>query len=623
MRYDLLSCVLSVTVLTIGPQFSARFARAGDEGILKVSSRPLHQGRISPMLLGNFIELLDDLVPGMRAEMLNDRGFEGVVKRSDWCFYNGEPNACDRPWNENETWSYETDNPFNGPRCVKLTPSPGRVATLTQSGLAVRKGMTYVFSGFLDADNSNVRAKVVLKVMLPDGQWMELGSAELPELSGQWKKYTTRITSRGATDRVVFELRVVGQGSVRVDKLSLTPVSNIEGWRPDVVDAIRQVRPAVIRWGGSVCDPGGYRWKTGIGSRDLRLPFPNTVWGRIDSNDVGVDEFCQFCKLVDAEPLICLSFSDGPQSAADLVQYCNGAADTPWGAKRAANGHPEPYGVKYWQLGNEISGNDDNYVNGCPAFCRAMKQADPDVRLLSSFPSRKLLAAVGEDIAYVGPHHYTPDFAACEADFKKLSEMIEETPGCGHIKIAVTEWNVSAGYFGLMRGKFLTLETAMLNARYLNLMFRYSDIVEIACRSNMTNSLGSGIVATNAAGLHKRPSYHVMKLYADHMRPTAVRVENVPQGVDISACMSREGGSLCIFVVNTRNEPVTLTPDLSDFGSGFGPVAGETVRDTLDGRHPDVMNHWTAPDRVRTVNLSVFQKKIRLPALSVSAIECE
>ena len=129
-------------------------------------------------------------------------------------------------------------------------------------------------------------------------------------------------------------------------------------------EAIKETRPGLIRWGGSVCDPGEYRWKNGIGDRDLRTPFPNKVWGRIDSNDVGIDEFCTFCDLVDAEPLVCLSFSDGPQSAADLVEYCNGTDATPWGARRAANGRRQPYRVKYWQVGNEISGDNDDYLEG-------------------------------------------------------------------------------------------------------------------------------------------------------------------------------------------------------------------------------------------------------------------
>ena len=148
------------------------------------------------------------------------------------------------------------------------------------------------------------------------------------------------------------------------------PADNVQGWRRDVIEATRDVQPALVRFGGSVCDPGRYRWKNGIGDHDLREPFPNKVWGRLDSNDVGIDEFCQFCELTGVEPLICLSFSDGPQNAADLVEYCNGNARTGWGAKRAANGHPAPYKVKYWQIGNEISGDDDNYVNCFGNFVR-------------------------------------------------------------------------------------------------------------------------------------------------------------------------------------------------------------------------------------------------------------
>ena len=160
-----------------------------------------------------------------------------------------------------------------------------------------------------------------------------------------------------------------GEGRAWADKLSLMPADNLLGWRPDVVQAIKDVHPAILRWGGSACDPGEYRWKQGIGDRDRRTPFRNKVWGRIDPNDVGIDEFCQFCELTGVEPLICLSFSDGPQSAADLVEYCNGETNTPWGAKRAANGHPAPYRVKYWQVGNEISGDDENYLKPLRRFC--------------------------------------------------------------------------------------------------------------------------------------------------------------------------------------------------------------------------------------------------------------
>ena len=202
--------------------------------------------------------------------------------------------------------------------------------------------------------------------------------------------------------------------------------------------------------GGSAVDPGAYRWKGGIGDRDLRVPFPNTNWGRIDSNDVGIGEFCQFCELVNAEPLVCVSFSDGAESAADLVEYCNGSVDTTWGARRAADGRPEPYRVKYWQLGNELGGDDSSYISKCKSFIAAMKKVDPGIAIISSFPSQKVFEVLGKDLSHLAPHHYTRDLAACEADFRKLSKMISSTPGCGHLRLAVTEWNFTAGDWGLM-----------------------------------------------------------------------------------------------------------------------------------------------------------------------------
>jgi alpha-L-arabinofuranosidase len=614
-RSRLLPVMVFVTLVAGGGTCAA-------QSPMTISAKPLHAGRINPMLFGNFIELLDDLVPGMWAEMLNDRGFEGVVPPAKWVYYDGSPTVCDRQWDRGDHWVLDAAGAFNGPKYARLTGQEGHVVGLTQSGLSVKTGASYRFSGYLRSDQTNLRVEAVLKAPLPDGRFAELAMAQLPTPSSTWALCSAQLKATGTSDRAVFELRVVGKGTLWADKLSLMPAQNVEGWRKDVVEAIKAARPAVIRWGGSAVDPGGYRWKNGIGDRDHRVPFANVNWGRIDSNDVGIDEFCQFCAWVGAEPLVCVSFSDGPVSAADLVQYCNGGQETRWGARRAANGHAAPYHVKYWQLGNELSGDDDAYVKKCKEFIRVMRQADPDVAILSSFPSQKVLDRIGRDLAYVAPHHYTRDLGACEADFKRLSRMIAKTPGCTHLRIAVTEWNFTAGDWGLLRGKMLTLEGGLLNARHLNLMCRYSNIVDIGCRSNMTNSFCSGIIGTNAAGLLKRPSYYVMKLYADHSLPIPLTVGNVPHGVDVVTCADESRQRACVFAVNTRPEPVTLSLDLSGLSDGFAALRAETVRDTLDMRQPDVMNQWTATERIRTVGLKVTGHTVTLPALSVSAIDC-
>jgi alpha-L-arabinofuranosidase len=596
-------------------------ARASELKVL-VSAGPTSAARINPKLFGNFIELLEDVVPGTWAEMLNDRSFEGVTRPANWCYYDGAPTFCDRQWDPTGTWSYETNNVFNGQRCASLTATSLLPAALTQSGLSVTKGTYYHFSGYLRANDARVKASVLLKALLPDGKWMSLASADLPQIDRAWQKYSLDLPSSGTTDRAVFELRVEGQGSVWADKLSLMPSDNLSGWRRDVIEAVQDVRPAVIRWGGSACDPGQYRWKNGIGDRDQRTSFANQVWGRIDSNDVGIDEFCQFCALVHAEPLICLSFSDGPQSAADLVQYCNGGPETPWGARRVTNGHPSAYKVKYWQVGNEISGESEEYLTRLGDFIRLMKARDPSMELCSSFPSRKLIERFGSDLAFVCPHHYTTDFDRCDRELGELTRLLGTMSGCEHTRIAVTEWNVSGGDWGLMRGRQMTLQAALLNARYLNLLMRHAERVEMACRSNLANSFCGAIIETSPSGLLKRPSYHVMRLYAHHFKPLPLQLLLSADTPDLFACASETKSAVVVFGVNSASEPVKASFQFSGFAKPIQVTSAEAVCDTLDARQPDVMNHWNALTRVSTRPLEPASNEVIIPAFSVVAIEC-
>jgi len=588
-----------------------------------VHSQALHAGKINPMLFGNFIELLDDVAPGMWAELLNDRSFEGIVPPANWCYFDGSPDICDRPWDTNGAWTLDTEAPFNGARSARLTAGP-QPASLTQSGLAARKGMGYRFSGYLRSDSA-VKAAVLLKCLLPTGQWMTLARAELPALSPQWKKCALQMTSAGETDRAVFELRVEGQGRAWADKLSLMPNDNLNGWRSDVVEAIQEVRPAVIRWGGSSVDPGHYRWKNGIGDRDLRVPWRNENWGRIDPNDVGIDEFCQFCELTGVEPLICVSFADGPRSAAELVEYCNGDAGSGWGARRAANGHPAPYRVKYWQIGNEINPNNQEYLDQFPAFIELIKKADSGARIMASFPGQKLLDRVGRDIAYVCPHHYTADLGWCERDFLHVAEMLDHTPGCAQIKLGVTEWNIDAGSWGLGRAKQATLGAALMNARYLHLLMRHSDRVDMACRSNLANSYCGAILETAASGsgVLKRASYYVMYLYSHHAKPVPLRLEQSGDPLDLVACASEDRKSVVVFAVNARPEPVEFSAAFDGFGGAVRPAKAEALCDPLNAGQPDVINHWNAPERATILPLSPAPGKLVLPGLSAAAIEFE
>ena len=585
-----------------------------------VHSEPLHSGRISPKLFGNFVELLDDVVPGLWSEMLNDRAFAGVTRCFNPFYYDGAPNFCDREWDAHRSWTRDTQNSFHGCPSAKLSATDDQPAVLTQSGLGIKRGLTYRCSAWLRSDRSNLKASIILKTPSPTGDWIMLGRENL-SVSPEWRKYSAEITSAGQTDRAVFELQVEGAGTLWATKLSCMPADNLLGWRRDVVEAIRELHPGILRWGGSVCDPGEYRWKNGIGDRDLRVPFRNKTWGRIDSNDVGIDEFCQLCELTGVEPLICVSFADGPQSAADLVEYCNGAPQTAWGSKRVANGHPAPYGVNYWQIGNEISGDNPAYLDQFGAFSELMKRADAKVLLMSSYPSEKLLAAFGKEIAYVCPHHYTRNFEECSREFTRISDMLQRIPGCGKIKIAVTEWNESGGEWGLERGRQMTLQNALLNARYLNLLIRHSDRVEMACRSSLANSFCGGVLQTSPNGLLKRPGYYALQLYARHAQPVPLRMDQSASGLDVCACNAEDKNSGALFAVNPGPEPVECSIEFAGFSGTVRITKTETLGDTLDARQPEIVNHWGNPERIKIMSNVTPTPSITMPAFSVTALE--
>ena len=232
--------------------------------------------------------------------------------------------------------------------------------------------------------------------------------------------------------------------------------------------------------------------------------------------------------------------------------------------------------------------------------------------------------SVGKDIAYVCPHHYTTDLAECERDFNRISQMLSHTPGCGHIEIGVTEWNIDAGSWGLGRAKQATLDAALMNARYLHLMMRHSDKVKIACRSNLANSYCGAIIETGISGsgvLH-RPSYCVMQLYARNALPVPLWLEQFNERLDLFACGSEDRKSVMVFAVNPKPEPAQFTLQFQDFGSTLSIRTAESVCDSLNAGQPDVMNHWESPARVKIIALAHTPTTLTLPPLSATAVGC-
>ncbi len=518
-----------------------------------ITPRFLVDAEISPLQYGQFIEYLADVVPGMWAEKLSDCSFEGLGQW-DWNFIKAT-DGVDRPWYpagqvNRASFDLDPDHQVSGAVSQRIRTQGETPCTvgIAQDGLCFAAGEALDLSVWIQGQTAN--GHITAELLDRDGSLARCTFA----ISERWSKHIARLTpSRGSVNGTI-RFTFKGPGCIWLDNVSLMPLDTVDGWRRDVFEAVKAMRPGVIRYGGcavdNTSDPKHFAWdwSDSLGDPDRRKPF--WAWGGIQHTGPGLEEIVRFIYAVGSQPIMTVRVSRRtPKDAADMVEYFNGAASTPMGARRAANGRREPYGIRYWQVGNELGGEE--YERVMPEFCKAMRAVDPGIVLLSSFITDNTLAAGGEYIDYLCPHHYSIGnipgvLADLDLNAKRCASAKRRT------RVGVTEWNVTAGDPGLQRGKIWSLNSALHCARYRNILHRRCDLVEISNRSNLVNSICTGAIQTDRSRLFLTPAYHVERLYATLAgnRPLAIEMK-VDAALDISATARAEGGpSLTIFVVN-------------------------------------------------------------------------
>ena len=592
-----------------------------------VTREPLRPGRIEPGQYGQFVEYLCDLVPSMWADKLSDDNFEGL---SPYKFvYLKETDFRERPWyptgaTNRATFERDRATKINGDTSYRIAVVGDAPCTVgvAQNGLAVERGIGCQLTIYLRQAGISGPVRVRLH-----REGTLYASCELkPGID--WAKHVARLVPSASDDRATITIEFAGPGTLWLDAASLMPDDAVDGWRRDVVAAVRALKPAVIRFGGSTLDDpnlGDFEWKDTVGDPARRRPF--RAWGGLQPTGPGLEEFVRFCRLVASEPLLCVrSTRRTPKNAADQVEYFNGSTSTPMGAQRARNGHPEPYRVRYWQVGNEQGGAD--YETRLPAFCQAMKQVDPSIKLLSSFPTPGVLDRAGAWLDFVCPHHYGCDnLPAMEADLEAIRTMIREHAPGRPIKVAVTEWNTTAGDAGPRRAMLWTLANALACSRYHNLMHRECDLVTIANRSNLINSFCSGCLQADNHRLYGTPTYHAQKLYATlaGVRPLRIDSDFSPSAApDLSATLAADGRSVVLLAVNDGLTPVERPLDLGAFGKSAQDIEVWTLADSRQASEPDVTNSFGDPERVAprvsTFHAASPRFTYRFPPLSLTVL---
>ncbi len=604
---------------------------------ITIPGDPLYSTPISPLIYGEFVEFLNDLIPGMRAERLQDRSFEGPLQPArvyppdqDWTAPRWKPFAAGAPafdrWPDRDgdldmvsaaaTLEFATDEPYAGRRCaaVNVASEDGRpfIAGILQEHVTVRQGEPLLARLSLRGPALG-DAPVRISIGRNYGVFFKTyATAELRGVADGWQRFEAELVSDTTDPDASFAISLSAPGELRM------PRDNLLGWRRDVVETVRAARPGIIRFGGSSLIY--YDWRSGVGPRDRRAAFENQPWGNLEEHDVGLHEFLEFCELVGAEALICLNANS--TTVDDIlaeIEYCNGPADSPNGRLRAELGHPQPFGARFWQIGNEQSGAE--YERRMVAYARAIRARHPELILMASYPSDTILADLSGEVAYVCPHFYDPHSPALERELRGLIERIQRAAGNQALRIAVTEWNHTGGHWGWARSWLLTHFNALNAARMFNLYQRAGDYVRVANRSNLVNSCCSGSIQTRASGLHVTPCYHVQKAYANLSGDVALRVAlDAGETLDVSATRRSTDGETVVAVVNSAPRPELRVIDLP-----AGRADAGTLRAwTLAAPSLDAVNSFEDPERVAPAE-STFQAPGRrveytFPAFSVTLL---
>ena len=540
---------------------------------------------ISKYIYGQFLEHGGNIVnEGVWAEMLEDRKFYHPITSKPpeeppvpaWR-HRGPPRHW-MPIGGDEYVTMDANKPYTGDHTPLVKVDKKESHGFRQTGLAVRKGSLYtgriLLAGSPDA---------VVKVTLIWGK--EIGdrqTATIPALGPAYRKFPLKFQAQSESDEAVLEIAGTGTGGFHVGAVSLMPANNIEGFRAEIIAALKQLHSGVYRF------PGGnfvsaHEWRDAVGDPDKRPPIYDPVWHAVQPNDVGTDEFLTLCRLLGVDPYITVNAGFGDAwSARELVEYTNGAVSTPMGKWRAANGHPQPYNVKLWGIGNEPWGDYQMGAMSLPQFeikhnmfAKAMRSVDPSIKLIAggAMPdvmeganqakringqyvpdylspadwSGNLLAHCLDNIDMLSEHYYAsgtehtdmklgkkvpidPPLTLIEwerapavqvrAKYEHYQKYLELIPAlrAKPVPVAIDEW----AYFGGGPGSYKTVPAY---AWAFHEMFRHSDVFQLGAFTFAT-----AMMSTNRTEAVLNPTGLLFQMYRDHFGTIPIEVAgNSPQ----------------------------------------------------------------------------------------------
>jgi alpha-N-arabinofuranosidase len=577
---------------------------------------------ISSDLFGIFFEDLNYAADGaLYAELIQNRSFEySAVDHTGWHAFTAWE-LVDRNGGRG-SYIIGNANPlhFNNPHYIEMDCDAGREDSgfgLMNSGfdgIVLKKGQKYDFTVFA---RQQPRRNISLEVRLESKDGTLLGRGEISQLTNEWKQYTVTLEPDEDDSKGRLVLLAHGRGVVYLDMISLFPQNTFRnrknGLRADLAQVIADLKPKFIRFpGGCLVHGDGlnnfYRWKDTIGPVHERKEQKN-IWRYHQSVGLGYYEYFQFCEDIGAKPLPvvpagvscqntdrywgvgqqALPMSDMPayvRDVLDLIEWASGPADSEWGAKRAAAGHPEPFGLKYLGVGNE------DVIS--PEFKARYKMINDAVK--ARYPGIIVIGTTGP--ATDGRDYEEGWKFAREQNLPMVDEHGYKSPGWFWDNLqrfdayGRTGTKVYLGeYAAHERNRANTLRSALAEAAYMTSLERNGDLVHFASYAPLLSKQGRtqwrpDLIYFDNVSITPSVNYYVQQLFSlnqgDVYLPTTLKMtdsDDRPNDIAASTVRDTAIGDVIIKLVSKADEAVTAAVDLSS----LAPFEPKAIRTVLSG----------------------------------------
>ncbi len=394
------------------------------------------------------------------------------------------------------------------------------------------------------------------------------------------------------------------------------PQANTLGFREDVIELVKELDISVIRYpGGNFVS--GYRWEDGVGPAQLRPKRLDLAWRSLEPNEVGLNEFAQWCRSAGSALMLAINLGTrGIEAAVDLLEYCNHPSGTYLSDLRAKHGYTSPHNVKIWCLGNELDGDwqtghktAQEYGRLAVETARAMKMLDPDIKLVScgssgthmpTFPTweAETLDHTYEEVDYISLHQYfgnedndTQNFLARSLETDHFIKSVISV--CDYVKakkrskkemlLSFDEWNVwyhsKTHDDDSMKAKpwqiapnlledVYTFEDALVVGCMLITFIKHANRLKMACMAQLVNAIAP-IVTQPGGGICRQTIFYPFLHASLYGRGTALHpvvssskydskeYSDVPH-LEAIAVFHEEQDELTIFAVNRHLDDAML-----------------------------------------------------------------